>query len=76
MTSDKRPSGDGGHNKDRVKLEDMSRYCTGMTAQRFRQSPRFVATLKASRQSNGTYKVYGQYDIRGPTPRSPSAAST
>ncbi|QPN56626.1 hypothetical protein I1E95_16505 [Synechococcus sp. CBW1107] len=41
----------------------MSRYCTGMAAQEFKQRHRYITTLKPSRQSNGTYKVYGQYDI-------------
>ncbi|MBC1261607.1 hypothetical protein FQK07_10100 [Synechococcus sp. BSF8S] len=63
MTSDKRPSGDsGGSAKERVKVEDMARYCTGMAAEKFKQSPRYITSNEPSRQSNGTYKVYGQYD--------------
>ncbi len=63
MTSDKRSSGGGDSSRERVKVEDMARYCTGMAAEKFKQSPRYITSNEPSRQSNGTYKVYGQYDV-------------
>ncbi|WP_094555661.1 hypothetical protein [Synechococcus sp. 1G10] len=63
MTSDKRSSGNsGGTARESVNVEDMARYCTGMAAEKFKQSPRYITTNAPVRQSNGTYTVYGQYD--------------
>ncbi|MCP9915761.1 hypothetical protein [Cyanobium sp. ATX 6F1] len=63
MTSDKRSSSSGGSARESVEVENMSRYCTGMAAEKFNQSPRYITSNKPSRQSNGTYMVYGQYNV-------------
>jgi hypothetical protein len=63
MTSDKRSSDGGGSAKERITVEEMARYCTGMAAEKFDQSPRYITTNEPIRQSNGTYKVYGQYEL-------------
>lgn len=67
-TSDKRSSGDSGStSKESVKPEDMARYCTGMAAEKFNQSPRYISSNEPTRQPNGSYKVYGQYDASSTT---------
>lgn len=61
-TSDKRPSG-GDSSRESVRVEDMGRYCSGMASEKFKQNPRYITANDPTRQSNGTYKVYGQFDV-------------
>ncbi|MEB3165161.1 MAG: hypothetical protein VKO65_00655 [Cyanobacteriota bacterium] len=68
MTSDKRSTGEqDSSSKESVKVEDMARYCSGMAAEKFKQSPRDISSNEPARQPNGSYKVYGQYDISSTT---------
>jgi hypothetical protein len=64
MTSDKRPTGDrGGSARESVNVEDMARYCSGMASDKFKRNPRYMSSDEHIRQPNGSYKVYGQYEL-------------
>jgi hypothetical protein len=61
-TSDKR-SESGTEAGEVVSLDEMSAFCKGMAAEKFQESPRRITTNKPSIQSDGSYKVFGQYDL-------------
>lgn len=64
MTSDKRPSGDrDGSARDSINVGDMARHCSGMASEKFKRNPRYMSSDEPARQSNGSYKVYGQYEL-------------
>jgi hypothetical protein len=46
-----------------VNLEDMPAFCRGMAAEKFQESPRRITTNKPAIQSDGSYRVFGQYDL-------------
>jgi len=62
-TSDKRSSDSGTSSGQVVNMADMPNFCKGMAAEKFQESPRRISTNKPSIQSDGSYKVFGQYDL-------------
>jgi hypothetical protein len=62
-TSDKRSSDSDTSSGEVVSLADMPNFCKGMAAEKFQESPRRITTNKPSIQSDGSYLVYGQYDL-------------
>lgn len=61
MTSDKRESEPAAQEVDGVTVNEMPRFCKGKAAEAFDVKPGRVTTNKALKESDGRYRVFGQY---------------
>jgi hypothetical protein len=61
MTSDKRESEPATSASDTVTVTEMPKFCKGMAAEEFEVKPSRITTNKALRESDGRYRVFGQY---------------
>jgi hypothetical protein len=61
MTSDKRETEPAASDDDEVTVTEMPKFCKGKAAEEFEVKPSRITTNKPLRESDGRYRVFGQY---------------